>query len=63
LVIALYFGPIIFSLLISLMVVKSADKISFVPLFATTPYLIFWSIFYRKLHKRIVESKTEMHCP
>lgn len=61
LVLVLYFVPIIFSFIISLLVVNSADKISFVPIFTTTPYLIFWTLFYRKLHRRIKNLDNKLH--
>ncbi len=51
---AAYFVPIILAFLLSLLVfVKSADRFSAIPLFATTPYLILWTVFYGTLNRRI----------
>lgn len=61
LVLVLYFTPIIFSFLFSLLVIKSTDKLTFVPIFDTTPYLIFWTVFYRTLHRRIKNSENNKH--
>jgi len=56
-ILASYFGPIVFLFLITLLLVKSSDKISYVPLFASTTYLIFWATFYKTLHKRITQKE------